>query len=572
MSKIKQFFDLKERTLKLEYISQILLVGMIIVLFIVSIINVILILITEGAFSEFSLFMMVFCFGSGLLLKKRYNMASANVLLFGLNVIIIYRGYSIYSAYMFTFLSIFLVISAIISKPKYTHLLFLMDIIAIIIAVVNDRFTVGQPEDPDTGVYYANTITDLIPNIIVAYAVSLVIRYIFYEVFQKQQAQYLELEKTQQKLLTQEKLSSLKSLAGGIAHDFNNLLTSIVGALSLVNSLDEITEDEKELLVDAEKASLRAKGLTQELLNFAKETSPHLDLISNVEELVKEVAFFTARGTSIKPQIRLEGTLDSINADQGQISQLIQNLVLNAIQAIPSDGQIIISLKNITIPPENDLSLKKGPYIFISVKDTGKGIPKSIISSLFEPFITTKQNGTGLGLSISKTIAERHEGLLKLHDTGKKGTEFHIYLPSLGKFVQEGHTKVEFERKYSGKVLIMDDDKKILKTLTKMLMTLGLTVEACEKGEEVIELVSKAHNDPNLDYLLVILDYTIPGKYNGLDIYEKIRKINKNLKVIISSGHLMGRKIELIEDPQLKFLGKPYTLQNLSEIMQKFTI
>ncbi|MHA1719822.1 MAG: ATP-binding protein, partial [Promethearchaeota archaeon] len=552
------------------WIRKILMISFIFILMFVSIINAIILFVTESAISYFSIIVFIISSLSFVLLHYGKYTTSSHLLIISINLMIILRGLEVYSAYMFTFLSLILIISSILAiNPIFSVGLFLMDIIAILIGLKLHKFTLGQPIDPDTGIYYANTITDLLPNILISFIISMVLHYIIITIINTQQRQFDILKNTQKKLIEQEKLISLQTLAGGIAHDFNNLLTSIMGVLSLLNSDFEGSKETKELIEEAEKASIRAKLLTSQLQNFSKSQKPEIELIDNVKDLVKDVVRFSSRGSHIKPKIHFQDNIRQIEADKGQISQVIQNLVINAIQAMPDGGNLDIFLQNVYISKSNEFNLPKGYYLKIDFQDTGIGISEKIIETIFDPFVTTKKEGTGLGLYISKIIIKNHSGFIGVKSKNGKGATFTVLIPTISQFSKIEQIKRKDLNEISGRVLVMDDDKAILKTLNLMLRKLGLTVELSENGTEAFEKYLKAYKEGNL-YDFLILDCTVPGGKGGEECLADIKKINPNVKAILSSGYKINEfQKEYNNESSILFLHKPYTINDLSILILK---
>ncbi|WP_457557273.1 ATP-binding protein [Candidatus Harpocratesius sp.] len=237
----------------------------------------------------------------------------------------------------------------------------------------------------------------------------------------------------EQERIHNQKLESLSLFAGGIAHDFNNMLTAVLGSLSLLKLEAEASLQDSEyffsLISDAEKAINRATNLTQQLLTYSKGTNPIKKEIQ-LNQIIKEAANFVSHGSKCAINFDFQTDLWSIYADPGQISQVIQNLVLNAIQAMKFGGVIEIKAKNSFLPPDNPYSLKNTKYVQISVQDKGDGIDQNIIGKIFDPFFTTKAKGTGLGLSICQSIISKHQGRITVKSEPLQGTKFTIFLPA----------------------------------------------------------------------------------------------------------------------------------------------
>ncbi|MEQ8223251.1 MAG: PAS domain S-box protein, partial [Candidatus Eremiobacterota bacterium] len=237
-----------------------------------------------------------------------------------------------------------------------------------------------------------------------------------------------EQRKLEDELLKASKIESLGTLAGGIAHDFNNILTAIMGNISLGKMYVEPDEELYEILSEAEKASLRAKNLTRQLLTFSKGGSP-IKMSASISELVIDTTNFALSGSKVKPEFFIADDLWPVEIDTAQISQVINNLVINAKEAMVNGGKIEIKMENLSEP--SNLPLKDGKYLKISIKDHGTGISKENISRIFDPYFTTKPFGTGLGLASVFSIIKKHDGLITADSDYGRGTVFYIYLPAL---------------------------------------------------------------------------------------------------------------------------------------------
>ena len=246
-----------------------------------------------------------------------------------------------------------------------------------------------------------------------------------------------EYERLEQERLRAAKLESIGTLAGGIAHDFNNLLTGIMGNIGLVKTYISPSDATYEMLDEAEKAALRARDLTQQLLTFARGGKPVKKSV-NIAEIIKESATFALRGSKVRLELSLPDDLWPIEADEGQISQVINNLVINADEAMPSGGTLKIQAENLTLKKTDIPLLPSGNYVRIDIADTGIGISPEHLQRIFEPYFTTKQRGSGLGLTTAYSIVRNHGGTILADSTQNKGSTFHIYLPATKKTMKGG--------------------------------------------------------------------------------------------------------------------------------------
>jgi len=359
------------------------------------------------------------------------------------------------------------------------------------------------------------------------------------------------------------KLESLGILAGGIAHDFNNILTAILGSISLVKNNLITDEFNYSLLDDAEKASMRAKSLTTQLLTFAKGGNP-IKESTNINQIIKDSAEFILRGSSVLCEFYLESNLYTVEADKGQISQVIQNLVLNSVQAMPGGGVIKIFTQKLDLHSPNTYSMKDGKYIKIQISDTGIGIPENYITSIFDPYFSSKKQGTGLGLTISYSIIQKHCGFITVESKPGEGTTFTIILPA-----QEDMGKAEDKPSFLSKlslnerILIMDDEPMILRTVSKMLTQLGAEVVTALHGEEALTIY-RDYEQNNKGFDLVIMDLTIPGKMGGREAIKHLLTEYPNAVVIVASGYSNDEVMANFETFGFKgMIVKPYNMQEL---------
>jgi PAS domain S-box-containing protein len=375
-------------------------------------------------------------------------------------------------------------------------------------------------------------------------------------------------KKMEEEIQKSAKIESLGVLAGGIAHDFNNLLTSILGNVSLAKAFSESNEKITKLLLDAEKGSFRAKNLTQQLLTFARGGAPVTSLAST-SRLIIESAQFSSSGSKLKCDFDIADDLWQVEVDEGQIGQVIQNLVINADQTMHNGGVVQIVAENIVVQHNSDLALEQGKYIKISVKDDGEGIERKHLEKIFDPYFTTKSTGHGLGLAICYSIMKNHHGLIDVESELGTGSIFSLYLPALESIVPERTEEKEKVVKGQGRILIMDDEEIVRDVAVQMLSVLGYQVEESKNGEETIDLYMKAR-DAGQPYDAIIMDLTIPGGMGGKETIAKLHEIDPKVKAIVSSGY--ANDPIMAEYEKYGFMGvvpKPYGVQELSNIMQK---
>lgn len=372
------------------------------------------------------------------------------------------------------------------------------------------------------------------------------------------------------------KLESLGILAGGIAHDFNNILTAILGNLSLTAMAPNLNEADREKLNEAEKACLRAQALSQRLLTFARGGAPVKKPL-DISNLLQESANLTLCGSNLKCDFYLPDDLWLLKADEGQISQVINNLLINAQQAMPAGGAIAIRAENVAIAEDAELPLHlgkyiplpQGEYVKITVTDQGEGIPPEIADKIFDPYFTTKPKGSGLGLATAYSIIKNHNGYITMASTPGKGSHFIIYLPALKEGIPSSQEETSATVTGKGRILVMDDEDMVLRVLSQMLTAIGYEVVSARDGGEALEKYKKAARTGET-FAAVILDLTVPGGLGGKETLAILKKIDPRVKVIVSSGYsdspIMAHHEKFGADA---VITKPFRLPELSKIIHQ---
>ncbi len=375
-------------------------------------------------------------------------------------------------------------------------------------------------------------------------------------------------KKTENELMKLEKLESLGILAGGIAHDFNNLLTVILGNIALAQFDAAGSDALLKRLSDGEKAVLRARELTQQLLTFAKGGAPIKKTIS-IRDIVKEACGFSLSGSNVKCLLDFADDLKPADADAGQISQVVHNLVINAIQAMPGGGTLRVTCENTTVPAGGALPLNPGPYVRISFQDEGPGIPKEIQSKIFDPYFSTKPKGSGLGLATCYSIVQRHGGHLAVEPEPGSGAVFHVYLPASSHELPEQPQKPHALVSGSGKVLVMDDEADVRNVVGDMLKTLGYEPVFAREGAEALAIYQHAAQTP-AHFKAVIMDLTIPGGMGGKEAVKKMLEIDPSARVIVASGYSNDPVMSAFESYGFSgVIEKPYTVDTLSTTLHE---
>ncbi|HEX2959711.1 MAG TPA: ATP-binding protein [Chitinispirillaceae bacterium] len=371
------------------------------------------------------------------------------------------------------------------------------------------------------------------------------------------------------KLQRIDKLDSLGVLAGGIAHDFNNLLCVIFGFMEMARKASSDNKKVSGYLDNALVAFNRAKDLTKQLLTFSKGGAPKRKA-GDIGKLIKGNSAFVLSGSNVSCEIEIASDLWLCDFDENQMAQVIDNIIINAIEAMPLGGKIKMTAKNFKIQdPHAFPSLRGDNFVKISIEDTGVGIPLEIIKRIFDPFFTTKHKGNGLGLATCYSIIQKHEGYIDVESITGKGSAFHIYLPANKKVGIQNGAVVSFEHKGSGKILLMDDENLVREIASTMLGEMGYTIIEAKDGEEALALFRDASKSGET-FRCAFFDLTIPGGMGGKEAIVKLREFAPDMPVFAASG--------FSEDPviacpnQFGFtdgICKPFMSDDLAEMLNK---
>jgi len=383
-------------------------------------------------------------------------------------------------------------------------------------------------------------------------------------------------KKLESELLKSQKLESVGRLAGGIAHDFNNLLTAILGNISLARKLLPVGSKFLEIMIQVESASLQASELANRLITFSQGGEPLARIVSPGELLIKSVNFALS-GSNVQCDFSIPDDLWNIKADQGQIGQVIQNIISNARDAMPIGGTITVNAENITSITEDIPFLKKEKYIKISITDQGPGIPEEIRDKIFEPYFSTKQAGTqkgmGLGLAICYSVMKKHHGYITGASETDGGATFSIYLPAseatVEKKEKETAQAMAGGRKATGTILVMDDEKRVRLIAGEMLKLIGYQFALASDEEEAIMLYRRA-KESGVPFDAVILDLTIRGGRGGLETIKRLLAIDPNVKAIVSSGYRQNDVMRKFSEYGFKdAIPKPYNIDQLGATLNR---
>lgn len=375
-----------------------------------------------------------------------------------------------------------------------------------------------------------------------------------------------EQRRVEAELFKARNLKLLGVLAGGIAHDFNNILTGILGSLSILQL--KAAGEYLDLITEAQDACGVAKGLSHQLLTFSSGGSPVVKVM-DLRNLLLRAAEFAARGSSTRCVFDLGESPLVVNIDKDQIAQVVQNLVINAVQAMPQGGEIKVRALVVTLGEHQLPPLAAGPYVRVTVEDQGTGITPENLQHIFDPYFSTKASGRGLGLSVCHSIMLKHGGLISAVSKPGSGSAFTLHFPALSAealAVESGQPALAAG---SGRVLVMDDEAVVTTVSTRMLKLLGYKADFVEDGRAAVEAYRKAH-ESGKPYDAVILDLMIPGGMGGKEALCRLKAINPDVKALVSSGY--SDHPIMSEYADYGFAGalcKPYRIAEVSEALRR---
>ena len=377
-----------------------------------------------------------------------------------------------------------------------------------------------------------------------------------------------EQHKVEAALQNAAKLEAVGLLAGGIAHDFNNLLSGIFGHIHLAQAASHSPAVVEAHLAQALEAFQRAKSLTQQLLTFATGGAP-VKRMASLRKLLRETTQFVLSGSNVRAELRVADDLWLCEMDEGQIAQALDNLLINALQAMPTGGTLRIRAENLLRGETFLPTPSQSHWVRIVIQDQGAGIPKEHLDRVFEPFFTTKHKGSGLGLATAYSIIHRHEGHITVESELGKGATFYIYLPATPDAVMMRTSSAAQPLKGRGHILVMDDEDSIRMVVSKLLERQGYTTAVAGDGAEALELVRQARASAQ-PFDAAILDLTIPGGLGGKEIALQLLSIAPELKTIVSSGYSDD---PVMANPQAYgfkgVIAKPYTPAELSAVLRE---
>jgi len=371
-----------------------------------------------------------------------------------------------------------------------------------------------------------------------------------------------ELDVERQRMKAQ-KLESIGFLAGGLAHDFNNILAVIINNLHVIKANADDREKVLKKVEDTVTATMKATNLTRQLLTFSKGGAPSMRTMP-VQKSIEEAVRLSLTGSSIKCDIEeFPDDLRLVKMDEGQISQVLNNLLINALQASHAGTTVRIEAANHDIRQGDTLPMPSGKYVRIGVHDQGHGILPENISRIFDPYFTTKETGSGLGLATTYSIIKRHGGHISVESIPDKGTAFHVYLPASDEDYEEELPALKHTSSGKLRILLMDDEKEFLDSIGEALVLSGHNVAFARDGIEAIDIYTEAMNTPKA-FDLVIMDLTISGGMGGVDAVELLRERDPGATVIVSSGYSNDPVMSDYKSYGFSgLLPKPFTMEQM---------
>lgn len=380
-----------------------------------------------------------------------------------------------------------------------------------------------------------------------------------------------ERKRLEEQLRQAQKMEAIGQLAGGVAHDFNNLLTAILGNVSLLLGSKPPADPDYELLAASEQAAQRATDLTRQLLGFSRQTMLRLEP-ANLNASIQEIVAILRR--TIDPRIAVaiepDPELWTVQADPGQINQVLMNLCINARDAMPDGGRLLLQATNVELDAQSgrqQLEARPGEFVRLRVQDTGHGIPPEVKARIFEPFFTTKGpgKGTGLGLAMVYGIVQQHLGWIECYSEVGRGTYFDIYLPRSQQAAVQPKAKAAATSALRGSetILLVDDEAVIRNVGRAILQRQGYQVLLAQDGQEAVEIYQREGHRIHL----VILDLTMP-RLSGRDTLRQLLQINPAVLVLLSSGYTADSVPEVGKEGVLGFVNKPYRPQDLTQAIR----
>ena len=375
--------------------------------------------------------------------------------------------------------------------------------------------------------------------------------------------------RNEQELLRGRQIESLGLLAGGIAHDFNNYLTGIIGCITMARL--SLTKDAAvvKLLDDAQQGAVKAAGLTRQLITFSAGGKP-LQVSLETAQVVSDAVCFALHGSMVKLNFSYDRNVLPLWGDKHQMDQLFGNIAINARQAMDHGGELTVTVQNRVVGLSDSRGIADGTYIEIVFTDTGNGIAPDILPRVFEPYFTTKKSGSGIGLATVHSICRQHGGQVSIASEAGKGTTLTVLLPAAkNRPTPPVAQTIELTEAGSKRILIMDDDLLVQKSLALMLKSLGYVVVTSSTGEEALTLFTQAAGGAD-QFRLVIADLTVINGMGGRELAETIKKDHPQAVLIVSSGYSDDEVVAHYARYGFRgVLRKPYSLEELKQAIAK---
>jgi signal transduction histidine kinase/ActR/RegA family two-component response regulator len=381
----------------------------------------------------------------------------------------------------------------------------------------------------------------------------------------------------EQEVFRASKLESLGVLAGGIAHDFNNLLAAILSGVEVARHGLPADSEGAAALEDSAAATRRATALTRQLLAFSKGGAPVRET-TDVGDLLRESARFVLHGSRSSLRLEIAEDLRAADVDPGQISQVVQNLVLNADQAMAAGGEIVVTARNLDVEhreEEQGGALAPGRYVELAVADAGVGIAPENLERIFDPFFTTKLQGHGLGLATVHAIVRNHGGAIRVRSEQGLGTRISVALPAAAEGAVPASSGAPAADAAADaipagtRVLVLDDEEGVRRGVARMLRQLGCEPQTCAEGRDAVERYRSALATER-PFDVVLTDVTLPGGMSGPETALEIRRLDAGARILVSSGYA---DVPLAAEPALHgvdgYVAKPYGIEQLREAIAR---
>jgi signal transduction histidine kinase/CheY-like chemotaxis protein len=380
-------------------------------------------------------------------------------------------------------------------------------------------------------------------------------------------AQLANEARLQSELERSSRLESLGVLAGGIAHDFNNLLTGIIGNLGLISLEEQAMRSVGHNVREAQRAAKRASDVTQQLLTFAKGGDPVRRAVL-LSEVVQEAATFALHGAKVGSEFSCPRDLPAALVDAGQISRVVHNLVLNAVQAMPDGGVVRLALAAVDVTPGQIATLAPGPYVQLTVADNGPGIAAENLPRIFEPYFPSKGRSSGLGLATVHSIVKKHQGHIAVESQVGRGTTFRVWLPAARTPPERAAPPpARVAERRPVRVLLMDDEEIIRSVAGAFLKRFGHEATLVADGAQAVQTYADAKQSGH-PFDVVILDLTVPGGMGGREALVQLRNLDPQVRAVASSGYSSDPVLANYREHGFRaIMPKPYDLKTFAALL-----